>query len=405
MDKSVRRNAKTMPSLLLLITVLSVGFQDIAAGAVSPAIAAICASFPNIPTSTIQLIVTLPTLLICVVSPIYGWLSNKIQPRKLIIFGLGMFIVGGMLPVCLNSLVLIMICRAALGIGSGITIPAALSIIPVFYEGKMRDRLIGFNQAVGSMGCIFMQLVGGLFADIDWHLSFLAYGFGLISFLLVVFFLPDVPMDQVQESAQGEPKKNIFKSIPPRVYGLALVFLVCMIFVCIPTTNLSLMIVNAGIGTAASAGLALSIYTVGSMIGSAAFGYVKKAIGRHVFALSYIVCGAGFFLVSTAKSMTALYCFMIIAGLGMGCLMCSYIGRAAEVAKLAFVAFSISMITSANGLGNFIHPAFVGWMDGILGNIYGQKAILFAGVALIVMGVLTGIVYAVRGIKIESKEV
>lgn len=393
----MKRDARKMPSVLLLLTVLSVGFQDIAAGAVSPAIAAICASFPKVSTSTIQLIVTLPTLSICIVSPVYGWLSNKIQPRKLIIFGLGMFMIGGMLPICLDSLVMIMICRIALGIGSGITIPAALSIIPVFYEGDLRDRLIGFNQAVGSLGCIFMQSVGGLFADIDWHLSFSAYGFGVISFLLVICFLPDVPMDPVRRSIESREEKSIFRCIPGRVYGLAAVFFVCMVFVCIPTTNLSLMIVNAGIGSASSTGYALSVYTVGSMIGSAAFGYVKKLLGRQVFTLSYIVCGLGFYLVSAAESMTALYGFIWIAGLGMGCLMCCYIGRAAEVADLTFVAFSISLITSANGLGNFIHPAFVQALDGAAGNVFGQKAIATAGIALVLLGVLVGIVYAAAG--------
>ena len=81
----MRRDAKTLSPFVMLITVLSVGLQDISAGAVSPAISAICQSYPSVSIGMIQMIVTLPTLAICIMAPVYGWLSNRIQPRRLII--------------------------------------------------------------------------------------------------------------------------------------------------------------------------------------------------------------------------------------------------------------------------------------------------------------------------------
>jgi MFS family permease len=388
------RDPKTMNKFLLALTVLSVGLQDIAAGAVSPAIYSICMAFPEVSTSTVQLVITLPTLSICIVAPLYGWLSNKIQPRKLIIFGLALFVAAGCMPVFLDSLPLIMLCRVLLGVGTGITMPSALSIIPVFYSGKVRDKFIGFNQGVGSLGCIFMQAIGGYFADVDWHLSFLAYAVGVVSLVLVVLFLPDIPMDKLNAGVDKSEKVSIWRRVSPGLYGLTLVFVVCMIFVCIPTTNLDLMIQGKGIGTAASTGLALSVYTVGSFLGSVAFGYIKKACGIYTFTLSYLVCGAGFLLLSSAGSMGSVFAAMVIAGLGMGCLMCAYIGRAAEIASsLAWVAFSIALVNAANGFGNFIHPTFVGLLDGIYGNIYGSAAIRIAGGALVAMGLVVGLFY------------
>ena len=112
----MRRDAKTLSPFVMLITVLSVGLQDISAGAVSPAISAICQSYPSVSIGMIQMIVTLPTLAICIMAPVYGWLSNRIQPRRLIIYGLLLFCIGGSLPVFLNNLPLIMICRVALGV-------------------------------------------------------------------------------------------------------------------------------------------------------------------------------------------------------------------------------------------------------------------------------------------------
>ena len=106
------------------------------------------------------------------------------------------------------------------------------------------------------------------------------------------------------------------------------------------------------------------------------------------------MCGAGFLLLSSAGSMGSVFAAMVIAGLGMGCLMCAYIGRAAEIASsLAWVAFSIALVNAANGFGNFIHPTFVGLLDGIYGNIYGSAAIRIAGGALVAMGLVVGLFY------------
>lgn len=162
-----------------------------------------------------------------------------------------------------------------------------------------------------------MQAIGGYFADVDWHLSFLAYAVGVVSLVLVVLFLPDIPMDKLNAGVDKSEKVSIWRRVSPGLYGLTLVFVVCMIFVCIPTTNLDLMIQGKGIGTAASTGLALSVYTVGSFLGSVAFGYIKKACGIYTFTLSYLVCGAGFLLLSSAGSMGSVFAAMVIAGLGM----------------------------------------------------------------------------------------
>lgn len=400
----MRRDQKTLNPAIMLITVLSVGLQDVSAGAVSPAISAICQAYLNVSIGMIQMIVTLPTLAICVMAPVYGWLSNRIQPRKLIIFGLLLFSFGGSMPVFLNNLPLIMLCRLALGIGTGITLPAALAIIPVFYEGRVRDKLIGFNQAVGSIGCIFMQQVGGYFADIDWHLSFLAYLMGLFSLVLVVLFLPDIPMDKVLKTAEPAGKR-IFSCIPGKIYGLAAVLFVAMIFACIPTTNISLMIEGEGIGSATNTGTVMAFYSFGTMLGSAAFGYIKKRIGIYVLPVSYFFDGAGFIGVAASHSLPAIMISLAVAGFGTGALLCAYLARAEELSKLAYVAFSVSMVAAANGLGNFVHPTIVSALDTAIGGVFGRGAINIAGISLAVMGAVLLCVYLATAKNRENEQI
>ena len=114
-----RRDYRDMNPVLLAIPVLAIGLQDSASACISPAIASIAQAFPEIPVSTIQLLVTTPSLAVCIVSLFYGWLSLRINPRIICIVGLSLFVVGGMAPIWLDSFPLIFACRLILGIGAG----------------------------------------------------------------------------------------------------------------------------------------------------------------------------------------------------------------------------------------------------------------------------------------------
>ncbi len=397
----MHRNAKTMSPLLLAIAVLSVSLQDIAAGAISPAITSMAAAYPDHGISFIQMVVTLPTLAIVLISPIYGWLSNKIQPRKVIIFGLGLFIFAGTFPVFLNNIYLIMLCRLLLGCGSGITITASLAIIPVFFEGEKRDSMVGFNTAMGSIGCIFMQMMGGYFCEINWHYSFLSYLIGLFSLIMVVFFLPDIPMSNPKQIENEN--KRINTGVPKAVYGMAILFAVGMTFITFLSTNISIMVEGEKIGNAANTGIALSLYTVGSAVSSSLFGKLKKYIGIYVIPLGWILTAVGYFAVSGVYTVQGVYGSILLSGLGMGIVVSSYFRRVSEITALPYVAFSVSMIATANGLGNFIHPTIVGLISKIIRtSAYGRIAINISAYALLIIGISTLCVYAVTALKSKS---
>ncbi|MFR3288965.1 MAG: hypothetical protein ACLTSG_00930 [Lachnospiraceae bacterium] len=91
----------------------------------------------------------------------------------------------------------------------------------------------------------------------------------------------------------------------------------------------------------------------------------------------------------------AVIMFLMLAGFGTGALLCAYLARAEELSRLAYVAFSVSMMAAANGLGNFIHPTFVSLCDSLFGGVYGRGAIKASGVSLAAMGMILLIIYLV----------
>jgi len=379
-----RRDPKTMAPWLLMLAVLSIGLQDSAASAISPAIASICASYPNIDPSVIQLMVTFPSLAICIMSPLYGYLTTRIAPRKLILFGLVMFVAGGMLPLIIDSLPLILFCRIILGIGAGITLPGAISIIPVFYDGQRKNNMLGWNMTVGSFGCIFMQAVGGFGAEVNWHLSFLGYIIGVYSLIITFLFLPDIPKSVVVDN-EGRTKNSVLamlKKIPAAGYGELILYFIVTVFMTMLTSNLSLYIEGEQIGTASATGLGLSIYMAGALVGSAGFGFLKKRMNYYVIPLSWLILGCGYYFVTLSSTISTLYAALLLSGVGVGIIVPGYYGRLEELSDTSVAAFATGLVASVQGIATFLNPVVGSWFVIYAGFRYGKSLIVLDAAAL-----------------------
>ena len=86
---------------------------------------------------------------------------------------------------------------------------------------------------------------------------------------------------------------------------------------------------------------------------------------------------------------------LIFAGMGTGCSLCAYIGRASEVVDLQWVAFSIGLISAAQAIGAVIHPWVIEWVSKAFNIGVGKPAIVFAGCVMLGFAVLTAIVYTI----------
>ncbi|MFP3089314.1 MFS transporter [Treponema sp. TIM-1] len=384
----MKRDPKTMNPILLLVVVMAVGLQDVASGAISPAIASIAAAFPGVSTTMIQMLVTLPNILIVIMAPLYGWLSTRIQPRKIIIFGLVMFSAGGILPAFMNSLPHILFFRVFLGLGTGITLPSAIAIIPAFYEGNQREKLVGWNMSVGCFGCIIMQILGGYLTEIDWHYSFFAYGVGVFSLVMVLLFLPEVSMKQSGETEEPAKKGGIFAQIPKAVYGIALIYLVGMILDTVMATNISLQIETEGIGSPANSGIGLSLFIGGSLVSSLLYGKYYEICKEFSRGLAWVIMGIGFFMCASSYTIVTIYFSLLICGIGNGLVVPAYFAHVSKITARGYVAFSVAMISAAQGLGNFIVPVFVNMIVRAFSRDYGRFPILFSSFALMSLGIV-----------------
>lgn len=292
-------------------TILSLSLLTIMSGAaVGPALANIATAFPDASPTSIKLILTVPAIFIIIFSFISGWLSIRFSKRYILIFGLIIYLIGGLGGGLTNSIEYLLVFRALLGVGVGLIVPLSTGLIADFYAGDKRAKLMGYSTASSNLGGIVFTLVSGILATLSWRFSFGIYLLGLIVLVLVLVFLPE-------PSKTKETEINRRK-LPVAVYGWGIcAFLFMLSFYAVPM-NLAIFMEEQGIGGSALAGLAISLITFTGFLAGLLFGRIRKVTATFLPSLVFAVMAAGYFILSQASSLVHVLPATAIIGLGLG---------------------------------------------------------------------------------------
>lgn len=74
-----------------------------------------------------------------------------------------------------------------LGVGCGLVIPLAASLISQYFVGKARTKQLGMKSSLSNFTVIFATLFVGWMASFNWHLAFVVYMIPIIPLALLPF--------------------------------------------------------------------------------------------------------------------------------------------------------------------------------------------------------------------------
>ena len=111
--------------------------------AVSPISEKLLTVFPSATELDIQMLTTLPSLLIIPFVLLAGYLSSRIGHIKLLYIGLSLFLLSGALYFFCTGMAQLIVVSGLLGIGAGIIVPLSTSLVSRFFEGEERTRQYG----------------------------------------------------------------------------------------------------------------------------------------------------------------------------------------------------------------------------------------------------------------------
>lgn len=334
--------------------------------------------------STITSLVQVPFAIVA------GALAGKHMKFKTIsILSCIMALIGGLGPFFFHSYYAVLICRAVLGIGTGMAGPLANALVGRIFSGDRAASMQGIGTTIMNVSGVVFQALSGYLCVKNLNYAWLVNLILVIPIVLMAFFLREPEPDAAPDAAAEEKHAKV--KMPAVVWWMSiawgLLFMVYYPFL----LNMSTILVGEGIGTAATAGTVQSLYSIAGMVAGVTFGKLYKSLGKYTltFCLIIQVVGLviGYFATNAALMMVASFA----TGFAIFTIWPAAITLFTKAVPSKGLAMAAGIWSACLGLGGFLSSAYVAIVSSVTGSDAPRMPILVAVFVTAVLAVFWSI--------------
>jgi len=359
-------NTRRISSRILGIVLVSSTLTIMAGSVIAPVLNLLRNNFGLDPAS-VGVIITAHGLFIAVFSPVFGVLIDRFGPKKIFVFGLALYGVAGGSGLFIEDYWLLLISRAALGIGVAAFFNSITVLILNLYKGNIRNKIMGWRSAGNSLGGVIWPLLGGFLGTLSWHFPFGIYLVGIPLSILGLIFIPEVKQEKYIGGIKEVSLLNVFKNnkIILAIYGL--IFLAGILLTA-QMIFLPPFLEMIGISNPFLISLFISLVGIFAGFTSLLYGKIKSKISyKTIILISLGLHTAEFTLLSQTSSLFLIVGAVALAGIGLGLVAPTFPLWAGELAPQQFRGRILSYLGTSVFLGQFVTPIFFAPVLTILG--------------------------------------
>lgn len=352
----------TIP-LITLIGIWSVSALTSLPGlAVSPILGELSTIFPHATELDIQMLTSLPSLLIIPFVLLAGKLAEKRDFIRLLRVGLWLFAASGVLYLFSSRMWLLMAVSALLGIGAGLIIPLSTGLISRYFTGEYRVRQFGYSSAITNMTLVVATAVTGYLAEVHWRLPFAVYLLPLISLVLSAYLKKDAASVTIKQAAAIIPPIQSTPVISGK-YGIHIRHLVqLMLFyglvtyvVLVVTFNLPFLM-EAHHFSSGNSGLMISLFFLAIMAPGFMLDSLVKLLGNKTKLYSLLAIAIGLLLIWISPTEWLIVPGCILVGLGYGIIQPLIYDKTVDTAIPQKTTLALAFVMVMNYLAILLSP-------------------------------------------------
>lgn len=352
----------TIP-LITLIGIWSVSALTSLPGlAVSPILGELSTIFPHATELDIQMLTSLPSLLIIPFVLLAGKLAEKRDFIRLLRVGLWLFAASGVLYLFSSRMWQLMAVSALLGIGAGLIIPLSTGLISRYFTGEYRVRQFGYSSAITNMTLVVATAVTGYLAEVHWRLPFAVYLLPLISLVLSAYLKKDAASVTIKQAAAIIPPIQSTPVISGK-YGIHIRHLVqLMLFyglvtyvVLAVTFNLPFLM-EAHHFSSGNSGLMISLFFLAIMAHGFMLDSLVKLLGNKTKLYSLLAIAIGLLLIWISPTEWLIVPGCILVGLGYGIIQPLIYDKTVDTAIPQKTTLALAFVMVMNYLAILLSP-------------------------------------------------
>jgi EmrB/QacA subfamily drug resistance transporter len=105
--------------------------------------------------------------------PLYGKVADLVGRKPVMLFGIGVFLIGSLLCGIAWGMTSLIVFRAVQGIGAGAVMPVSMTMVGDLYSLEERAKVQGYLASVWAMAAVVGPTLGGVFSDyLSWRWIF-----------------------------------------------------------------------------------------------------------------------------------------------------------------------------------------------------------------------------------------
>src|ERR1700730_11829843 len=221
-----------------------------------------------------QMIMTLPGIGVILGGPITGWLVERAGTRRTLFASLIAYTLAGLGGLVINGLWLMLAARLVLGCSAAGIATSTMALIGQRYQGEVRARILGYQNAVGAGVALLALLAAGAIGEVaGWRAPFALYLLGGLVLLLAVWCVPETP----PISRERQPSASSVFHLWPIYLLIVLVFAA----VFMSAVQLAFLLVADGVTSPALQSWVLATSSACSAMGAWAYGRVRPRLGSY----------------------------------------------------------------------------------------------------------------------------
>ena len=339
--------------------------------AISPISEQLTVIFPKASEVDIQLLTTLPSLLIIPFILLAGFISERIGYIRLLYIGLFMFLISGVLYFVCGTITQLVVVSALLGVGAGIIIPLSTALVSKFFVGEERTRQYGYVSAITNIALVLATAVTGWLADVQWRLPFLVYLLPIFSIILLPAIQRDERRTVTDESATDASRSRSFVNYRSLLKYM-LFYLLITYLVMVVNINLPFLLGKLGHDSAVT-GLVIAVFFLSMMTPGLFINRIVGLLGSNILWVGLLLIALGLLDISLNSSLLFILVGCIVMGFGYGMAQPYIYDVTASLASADKVAPALSLVMTMNYIAIVVSPFVIEFLQHLSG-VKGEAA-------------------------------
>lgn len=349
-------------SIMALLAIWSVSALTSLPGlAVSPILDKLTKIFPDASEMEIQMLTSLPSLLIIPFVLLSGRLADRVGFMRMLAWGLWIFLLCGVLYLMCGTMWQLIAVSALLGVGAGIIIPLSTALVSRYFVGEYRTRQFGYSSAITNASLVVATVLTGYLADVWWRLPFVVYLLPLVSIVFIHYLSREKGVQPVGDTPSAD-KHNSNDKVALTFYSLYYFFITFLIVVI--NVNLPFLMGEYGFGSD-SAGVVTSLFFLAIMLPGFFISPLLRVMKGRITIYCLIFIGCGLLLVYMYKSLLVITIGCVVTGVGYGIAQPYIYDRATIVAPRG-TALALAVVMAMNYIAIVIAPIIIDNLQGLL---------------------------------------